>query len=144
MTPEDFAQFAETLVRDAPDAIVFSDAEGIIRYWNRGAERLFGYSASEAQGQSLDIIVPEPQRMRHWEGYRRVMATGESRYGEGAVLAVPALRKGGSRVSVEFTIVPFKDEAGHMAGMAAVLRDVTARFEELRALRRRLAEASSP
>jgi PAS domain S-box-containing protein len=144
MTPEEFARFAEALVRDAPDAIVYSDAEGIIRHWNRGAERLFGFSAAEALGQSLDIIVPQSQRARHWEGYRRVMATGESRYGEGAVLAVPALRKDGTRVSVEFTIVPFKDGAGRMAGMAAILRDVTARFEELKALRRRVAESSAP
>lgn len=69
------------------------------------------------------------------------METGESRYGQGDLLAVPGLRKDGIRVSLEFTIVPLRDAAGRMEGMAAVLRDVTRRFEELRALRRELAAA---
>ncbi len=125
------------------DAIVFSDAEGVIRFWNPGAERLFGFSAGEALGRSLDIIIPEPQRARHWAGYRLVMETGESRYGQGDILAVPGLRKDGTRISLEFTIVPLRDAAGRMEGMAAILRDVTKRFEELRSLRRRLAEATS-
>ncbi|MBV8914574.1 MAG: PAS domain S-box protein [Acetobacteraceae bacterium] len=132
-------RLGRVLLESAPDAIVYSDGEGVIRFWSAGAERLFGFAAAEAVGQSLDIIIPEPQRARHWAGYRQVMATGESRYGHGDLLAVPGLRKDGSRVSLEFTIVPMRDEAGRMEGMAAILRDVTKRFEEMRALRRELA-----
>ena len=125
----------------ASEAIVFTDREGVIRFWNPGAERLFGFAAEEAVGRLVDIIIPEPQRARHWAGFRRVMETGESRYGQGDLLAVPGLRKDGTRVSLEFTIVPLRDATGRMEGMAAVLRDVTRRFEELRALRRDLAAA---
>ena len=107
--------------------------------WNRAASRIFGFADTEALGQSLDLIVPEPLRARHWEGYDRVMAGGASRYGDGDLLAVPATRQDGARISIEFTILPVHDEAGAMTGIAAFLRDVTARFEELRALRRELA-----
>ena len=125
----------------ASEAIVFTDREGVIRFWNPGAERLFGFAAEEAVGRPVDIIIPEPQRARHWAGFRRVMETGESRYGQGDLLAVPGLRQDGSRVSLEFTIVPLRAPEGHVEGMAAVLRDVTRRFEETRALRRELAAA---
>ncbi len=121
------------------DAIIHADSEGVIRFWNPGAERLFGFTAEEALGHSLDIIIPEPQRARHWAGYRKVMETGESRYGHGDLLAVPGLRKDGSRISIEFTIVPVHGEDGRMVGMTAILRDVTRRFEELRSLRREIA-----
>ena len=97
---------SETIIREAADAIVYADAEGAIRFWNAAAERIFGYAATEAIGQSLDIIIPEKLRGRHWEGYRQVMQTGQSRYGAGDLLAVPAQRKDGTRISVEFTIVP--------------------------------------
>lgn len=141
--PLDIDHFAVALLQRMPDAVVYSDAEGVIRVWNAGAERMFGFSSAEAVGQSLDIIIPEPQRKRHWEGYDVTMRTGESRYAAGEVLAVPALRKDGTRFSVEFTIVPFADEDGRMQGMAAVLRDVTKRHEEMRALRKALAEAGN-
>ncbi len=129
------AGWFEAVVRNVPDAIVYSDARGVIRFWNRGAERLFGFAEAEAVGQSLDIIIPVNLRARHWEGYDQVMKTGESRYGEGETLSVPALRKDGTRISVEFTIVAMR-EAGRIAGIAAVMRDVTARFEELKRLRK--------
>lgn len=135
----DTAKLGEALLQSASDAIVATDRDGLITFWNPGAVRIFGFAANEAVGQSLDIIIPENQRARHWEGYRRVMATGQSRYGEGEMLSVPALRKDGSRLSIEFTIVPLKDEAGNMRGMASVLRDVTARFNEMRELRRKAA-----
>jgi len=135
--------FAERLLAGMSDAVVHADAEGIIRHWNGGATRIFGFTAAEALGQSLDIIIPAGLRGRHWDGYRATMATGKSRYDEGELLAVPAIRKDGTRVSVEFTIVPFTDETGRMTGIAAVMRDVTARFEELRALRKELAARSS-
>ena len=130
--------FCRRLAREAPDAIVYADAEGVIRFWNRGAEQIFGWSAEEAVGRSLDLIIPEKLRDRHWEGWNKVMATGRSRYAAGELLAVPGLRKDGSRISVEFTILPFTT-AGRVLGMAAILRDVTRRFEEMQRLRRELA-----
>ena len=135
----DPANFAERLVSGMSDAIIYADAEGVIRVWNRGATRVFGFAEAEAVGRPLDIISPETLRERHWQGYRATMRTGQSRYGDGHILSVPALRKDGARVSVEFTIVPFADVAGRMIGIAAIMRDATARFEELRALRRQLA-----
>jgi hypothetical protein len=89
----------------------------------------------------LDIIIPEALQARHWEGYRRVMATGESRYSAGGILAVPGVRQDGSRISLEFTIVPMRDSAGQLTGFVAVLRDVTRRFEEIRTLKRAIASA---
>jgi PAS domain S-box-containing protein len=72
------------------------------------------------------------------------MATGESHYGEGDLLSVPGLHKDGRRISLEFTIVPLTDEQGQMQGLAAVMRDVTSRFEEIRGLKKKLAEATAP
>jgi PAS domain S-box-containing protein len=134
-------KLAEALLHSMSDAIVASDSEGRITFWNPGAERIFGFSRSEAIGQSLDVIIPERLRARHWAGYTEVMRTGESRYDHGDLLSVPALRKDGARLSIEFTIVPLKNEAGAMAGVIATLRDVTARFEEMRALRQRAGAA---
>jgi PAS domain S-box-containing protein len=131
----------EALLNSASDAIVATDREGHVTFWNPGAERIFGFSAAEAAGQSLDIIIPENLRARHWEGFRHTMATGTSRYGHGDLLSVPALTKDARRISVEFTIVLLRDGRGEVAGTVAVMRDVTRRFEEVRELRRRLAEA---
>ena len=138
---QDLERFFRVLVETAPDAVVYADKAGTIGFWNRGAERIFGWSAAEAEGCSLDIIIPESLRARHWDGYRQTMATGRSRYGAGDLLAVPAIRKDGARISVEFTIVPFHGPDGAMEGIAAILRDVTARFEEMKALRRAAAKA---
>lgn len=128
------------LLDSASDAIVATDREGIITFWNPGAERMFGFSAAEAEGQSLDLIIPENLRARHWSGFRHTMTTGESRYGHGDLLSVPALTRDGRRISVEFTIVMLRDGA-HVTGTVAVMRDVTKRFEEVRELKRRLAAA---
>src|SRR6516164_1634396 len=137
----DLERFALSLVRDSPDAVVYADSEGIIRFWNHGAERIFGFAESEALGQSLDIIIPERLRARHWAGYAATMRSGVTRYGAGEILAVPATHKDGRRISVEFTVLPFRDETGRMTGIAAILRDVTARFEEMRALRAQLSQS---
>ena len=131
---------ADAVLSSSADAIVATDKDGIIRFWNRGAERIFGFADAEAVGQSLDIIIPERLRARHWHGYREVMASGESRYGEGDLLAVPSLRADGERISVEFTIALLRDDAGEITGMAAIMRDVTKRFQETQLLRRQLAE----
>jgi len=134
-----FSQIAEALLSSGSDAIVATDREGVIRHWNKGAERIFGHRAAEAVGQSLDLIIPETLRARHWEGYDRAMQTGTSRYGEGDLLAVPGLRKDGTRVSIEFTVALIRDAGGRTIGVAAILRDVTQRFEEMKALRKQLA-----
>jgi PAS domain S-box-containing protein len=134
-----FSQIAEALLSSGSDAIVATDREGVIRHWNKGAERIFGHRAAEAVGQSLDLIIPEKLRARHWEGYDRAMQTGTSRYGEGDLLAVPGLRKDGTRVSIEFTVALIRDAGGRTIGVAAILRDVTQRFEEMKALRKQLA-----
>jgi len=132
----------EAILGASADAVVATDREGIIRLWNPGAERIFGHSAGEAVGQSLDLIIPERLRTAHWQGWRRVVDTGESRYGHGDLLSVPGIRKDGQRISVEFTIVPLKDQEERMTGMAAVMRDVTKRFDEVKTLRQKLAEAT--
>src|SRR5262245_56764942 len=128
----------QQIIDGSPEAIIFADRDGIIRLWNAGAEAMFGDSATEAIGQNLDLIIPERQRGRHWEGYQKVMATGVTRYGK-ELLAVPAVRKDGTRISLEFTIVLLRDEAGQTMGTAALIRDVTARWQQERALKERLA-----
>jgi PAS domain S-box-containing protein len=135
---------AEALLSTRSDAIIAADRDGVIRFWNPGAERIFGHAAGDAIGQSLDLIIPERLRQRHWDGFRHTMETGRSRYGEGEMLSVPALRRDGATISVEFTIVPLKSDGGQMTSIIAIMRDVTKRFEEVRALRRKLTEAEKP
>ena len=138
----DLDHLAKALLAAPSDAIVAADRDGIICFWNPGATRIFGHAESEAVGQSLDLIIPERLRQRHWDGYRKTMVTGQSRYGEGELLSVPATRRDGATVSIEFTVVPLRDADGRMTGIVAVMRDVTARFEEMRSLRRKLADAA--
>jgi PAS domain S-box-containing protein len=128
------------LVEGSPDAIILGDAGGRIQLWNAGAEMIFGYTAAEAVGQSMDLIIPERLRGRHWSGYDRVMATGVSRYGRGELLAVPAVTKDGRTISIEFTIEILRDAAGAILGPVAVIRDVTKRFQREKELGRRLKE----
>jgi PAS domain S-box-containing protein len=135
---------AEAILSASADAVVAVDREGIIRVWNPGAERIFGHRADDALGQSLDIIIPESLRARHWEGFQQVIETGATRYGAGDLLSVPGIRKDGRRISLDFTIVPIKDDRGRIAMMAAVMRDVTKRFDEIKALKRKLAATTGP
>ena len=129
---------AERIIQDAPDAIVVADSSGKITLWNPGAERLFGYSAAEALSQNLDLIIPEAQRKRHWDGYHQVMQTGTTKYGT-QVLRVPAIRKDGSRFSLAFTVGLLKSPEGSVEGIFAILRDDTERWETERELRKRVA-----
>jgi PAS domain S-box-containing protein len=135
MTEEEIGR---ALLQGASDAIVASDRDGIIRIWNPGAERIFGFAKTEAIGQSLDIIIPERLRARHWAGYHEMMRTGRSRYGDGDMLSVPAQRRDGARVSIQFTLAAVKDSSGTIDGLVAVMRDVTAQFEETKRLREQL------
>ena len=126
------------IVENSPMAILFADREGKIRLWNAGAETVFGYTAQEALGQSLDLIVPERQRARHWEGWVKVMATGVTKYGRDP-LAVPAVRKDGARISIEFNVVLVRTDSGELAGVAAMVQDVTARWQKQKEMNARLA-----
>jgi len=129
----------ESIVEQSPIAIIVGDREGMVRLWNAGAQTMFGWSAEEVLGKSMDMIIPEKHRPRHWEGYDRVMGTGVTKYGS-SVLAVPALTKDGRRISIEFNVVLLKDAEGRVLGIAASMQDVTARWERDKTLRARLAE----
>ena len=127
------------IVEEMSDAILFCDREGIVRLWNRGCERLFGYAAEEAVGKSLDLIIPENLRGRHWEGYYRVMKTGETKYKTG-LLSSPGVRKDGTRVSLAFSMLIVRGGDGEIAGCASILRDVTEQWQKEKALRARIQE----
>lgn len=129
----------EQLVRDMGDAVVAADASGKIVLWNAAATRIFGFSPQEAVGHPLDLIIPERHRARHNEGYDKTVASGTTRYGT-SLLRVPALHKDGRQLSIAFTVCLLTGWEGQVEGVAAVIRDETARFEEDRALRRRIAE----
>jgi PAS domain S-box-containing protein len=128
-------QLAEALA----DAVAVADPSGAIRFWNPAAERLFGFTEAEALGNSLDLVVPERFRDRHWSGYNRTMATGQSRYAHD-VLRVPAVHRDGRPLSIAFTVGLLYGTQGNVTGILAVIRDETARFAEDRNLRKRLVE----
>lgn len=132
----------QQLVEAMGDALVVSDAFGAITLWNPAAARLFGHSEAEALGQSLDIIIPQRQQQRHWDGYHKTMATGHTRYGND-LLKVPAVHKDGHTLSIAFTVALLRASDGKVSGIAALIRDETARFAEERALRKSLAEAQA-
>ena len=127
------------LVECVGDAIIVADAQEKIVLWNPAATRIFGYTASEALGQTLDLIVPERQRQRHNEGYSKSMETGTTRYGS-SLLKVPAKHKDGRTLSIAFTVGMLFDAQQKANGVVAIIRDETERFAEERALKRRLAD----
>ena len=129
----------EALVQSLGDGVVISDANGIITYWNPSAERIFGFSAQEALGASLDLIIPERLRQRHNEGYDHSMQTGTTQYGD-KLLTVPAIHQSGQPLSIAFTVSMIFNRDGKVAGVAAIIRDDTSRFNEQRMLRKRIAE----
>ena len=129
----------DELVAAVGDAIVVCNATGSIILWNPAAERLFGFSESEALGQSLDIIIPERLRSRHWDGYSKTMETGVTRYGS-EVLRVPAIDKSGRSLSIAFTVAMLYGTDRKVSAIVSVIRDETERFERDRAIRKRLSE----
>jgi PAS domain S-box-containing protein len=131
------------LVESIGDAIVVADANEKIVLWNPAATRIFGYSEQEALGGTLDLIVPERQSQKHNEGFSKSMETGTTRYGT-TLLKVPAKHKNGSTLSIAFTVGMLFDSNGKANGVAAVIRDETARFAEERALKKRIAELENP
>ena len=137
-TAVDLAQLMDAVA----DAIVVCDKAGDIALWNPAAERMFGFTPDEAMGQSLDIIIPERQRQRHWDGYHETMRTGVTRYGT-TLLRVPAIHKDGHALSIAFTVALLTSPAGEPTHIVSVIRDETARWKEERDLRKRLADAET-
>ncbi|WP_228896129.1 PAS domain S-box protein [Pseudoduganella aquatica] len=135
MQSKDYQQ----LVEGIGDAVVVCDAAGAITVWNDAAVRMFGFTREDALGQSLDLIIPERQRQRHWDGYNKSMSTGETRYGND-VLRVPALHKEGRTLSIAFTVAMLFDDARKVTAIVAVIRDETVRWAEERQLRIRVAQ----
>ncbi len=127
----------QKIVEESSIGILYADREGHIRFWNSGAEAIFGYRAEETVGKLMDFIIPENLRPRHWEGWAKVMSTGVTKYGSEA-LAVPALKKDGSRISIEFNIVLLRAATGEVLGAAATIQDVTKRWQQQKELRSRL------
>jgi len=133
-------EIALKLLDGIPDALVMADRGGIIHIWNGCAERIFGFGERDAVGQSLDIITPERLRDRHWRGYKTTMRTGHTKYGAGDLQSVPAIRKDGAQISIQFSIVPIRGDDGALQAIAAIMRDVTKDFEERKRLRCALRE----
>jgi PAS domain S-box-containing protein len=130
------------LVEGAGDAIMVCDAAGAITMWNRASERIFGFTEAEALGKSLDLIIPQRQRQRHWDGYNKTMETGVTKYGAD-LLRVPALHKDGHTLSIAFTVSMLFSADHEVTGIVAIVRDETARFAEERKLRARLVEVEA-
>jgi PAS domain S-box-containing protein len=130
------------LMRGLADAVVVADPAGTIVFWNEAATRVFGWTADQAHGQSLDLVIPERFRSRHWDGYAKTMASGETRYGD-RLLEVPALRRDGQPLSIAFTVTLLRGGNGEITGIAAVVRDDTARWNERRELRAEIARLRS-
>ena len=129
----------QALVAAVGDAVIVSDRSGAITLWNAGAERMFGYNEEEALGRKLDLITPERLRKRHWDGYHKSMETGTTKYGND-LLRVPATHKDGHTMSIAFTVAMLFDPDHKVSGVIAIIRDETVRFNDDRALRKRLAE----
>ena len=137
------ADLPARILQGSPDAVLVADREGLTRSWNAAAERLFGFTAAETEGKSMDLIIPERLRARHWHGWDQVMEKGVTRYGAGELLAVPALHKDGRQLSVEFSIQLLRDAAGRIEWVVAIFRDVTERFARDKALKLQLKELTA-
>lgn len=129
----------QQLLHALGDGVIVCDAKGVITFWNAAATRIFGFTESEAIGQSLDLIVPQRQRQRHWDGYYKTMATGQTRYGND-VLRVPAIHKDDKPLSIAFTVALLHAPNGEVSSIVALVRDETERWGEERKLRARLAQ----
>lgn len=132
---------SKALLTDLPDAVIYAEANSVIRYWNDGAERIFGFSAAEMLGNSMEAIIPERLRDRHNKGFDAMMETGKSSHAPDEILATPAMTKAGDTISIQFTVAPVKSQDGELTGVVAVLRDVTETFKEMRKLRAALKDA---
>jgi len=114
---------AQAALAPGPHAVVSADREGVIRDWNETAEQIFGHSAGQAIGRTLDLIVPEEERVDHWRNFRRVMATGVLNYRPDHVLDVEGLRSNGMRVMLDVALIAVADETGGLVGITAIMRE---------------------
>lgn len=131
------ATLSHHILAQIADALVFSDCEGKIRIWNAAAEALFGFRASSAIGQSLDLIIPERLRAAHWEGFHRAIASRHTRLAGKAVIT-RATTAAGTTVYVEMSFALVHDEHGEVLGSVAVARDATERRQRERTLQQRM------
>jgi PAS domain S-box-containing protein len=130
---EDTSSLADAILEGIADAVIFADATGTIRRWNRAAADLFGHSAAQALGQKLDLIIPEHLRAAHWRGFEAAMTNGALKL-QGRPTLTRALHQTGRRLYVETTFALVKEQAdGTVRGAVAVARDVTERVEQQRA-----------
>lgn len=111
----------EAIVQGIGDALIYSDRAGVIRFWSEGATALFGFSAEDALGASLDLIVPEKMRAAHWRGFHAAVESGESHY-TGRVMRTKALHKTDAKVYVELSLSLVKDKTGAVIGSVAMAR----------------------
>jgi PAS domain S-box-containing protein len=135
---------SSTLMAASADAIVAADRDNRIVHWGRGAERIFGHRAADVLGGTLDIIIPERLRAVHGAAFSLAMARGESRYGDADLLSAPGVTKDGRTVALEFTVAMIRNDKGEVAGVVATIRDATKRFDEMRKLKKRVAELEAP
>ena len=129
----------EAIVEQTPEAIIFADCDGWVQVWNRGAEAVFGFSAAEVIGCSLDVIIPERFRRAHWEGFRQAIASGCTQHGS-HVRTTRATHKLGHRLYVDLSFGLVTNAAGSVIGSVAVGRECSERYLSVKALRERLAE----
>jgi PAS domain S-box-containing protein len=127
------------ILRCMPEALIYSDLQGIIQRWNPGATSVFGFTAEDALGQSLDLIIPERMRKAHWDGYNKAIARSGTLPGRTSMIT-RSLHKSGEPIYVDMSFAMVHDAQGQLLGSLAVARDATARFTEEKNLRRQLAE----
>jgi PAS domain S-box-containing protein len=132
---EEHSQLAELILDQTADAMIYADRSGTIARWNPAACALFGYSAEDAVGQSLDLIIPEHLRAAHWRGFETAVAKGVLKL-QGSPTLTRALHKSGRKLYVEMTFAIVKDAAGEVLGSVAMARDVTERVARERAATR--------
>ena len=134
LIPIDF----KALISHIGEAVIISDRDEHILFWNASAQRIFGYSPEEALGKTLSIITPERFRGRHSKGYFHTMETGKTKYGN-TLLRVPALHQDGRSISIAFSVTMILDNQDQPIAIAATIRDETERFQEERKLKEKLA-----
>ena len=120
------------ILEQMADAVIYADAAGDIRLWNDAAAALFGYSAAEAIGRNLDLIIPEHLRGKHWQAFGAAMETGVTRL-KGRPTLTRATHQSGRKLYVEMTFALVQLPGGDARGAVAVARDVTERVEQQRA-----------
>jgi PAS domain S-box-containing protein len=139
MSTLDRADLHRALIETLPDAVIFTDREGVIRAWNGGAEAVFGHRAAEVIGKSLDIIIPERLRRAHWAGFDAAVETGRMKHGRES-MTTRSTHKDGRDLYVDMSFALVRGTDGAVLGAVAVGRDITGRFVADRETRKRLAE----